>query len=355
MKIVGLQRQIALSMMAIALGVTLLILLASTAFYFIWKIYWPDYFSCESYENWLPTMPEWGWIIGCTLASLALAAIAAVRLSRRILVPLNSVADSLRRVAQGELEVRAEAGDRSLGEAALLADDFNAMADKLQRMSQEQVFWNAAIAHELRTPVTILRGRLQGLADGVFPADTARFQSLLGHVEGLSRLIEDLRVVSLVESGHLDLQRQTLDLSADIRAVAEFCSDGLQAAGQQPVLALDDSPVHCDPARIRQALLALLENARRHAVPGQIHISTQLDTQGFYHLAVEDDGPGITAELAPHVFQAFRRAENANTAGSGLGLAVVSAIAQAHGGMASCQPTGRGGTRFSLSWPSRMA
>lgn len=352
MKIGGLQRQIVLSMMTIAFSVTLLILLVSTGFYLVWKIYWPDYFSCENYDDWLPTMPEWGWIIGCTLASLALAAIAAVRLSRRILVPLNSVANSIRRVAQGELDVRAEAGDRSLGEASLLADDFNAMADKLQRMSQEQIFWNAAIAHELRTPVTILRGRLQGLADGVFVADTARFQSLLGHVEGLSRLIEDLRVVSLVESGHLDLQRHTLDLSTDLHAVSEFCADGLQAAGQQLVLSLDNSPVYCDPARIRQALLALLENARRHAVPGEVRICTQLDMQGIYHLIVEDDGPGIAADLAPHIFQAFRRAENTSSGGSGLGLAVVAAIAQAHGGRASYEPTANGGTRFTLSWPA---
>ncbi len=109
------------------------------------------------------------WLIATTLAGLAMAIVVAVNLARRILVPLNSVADSLRRVARGDLGVRAIAGDRSLGEAALLADDFNALADQLQRVTEEQVFWNAAIAHELRTPVTILRGRLQGLAEGSSP------------------------------------------------------------------------------------------------------------------------------------------------------------------------------------------
>lgn len=351
MKLVGLSRQIALSMMAMAFGVTLLFLLTSYAFYFLWRAYWPEQYSTE---NWIPTGPELAWMIGTTLAGLLLAVVVAVGLSRRILVPLNSVTDSIRRVAQGELDARAEAGDRSLGEAALLADDFNALAEKLQRMTEEQTFWNAAIAHELRTPVTILRGRLQGLADGVFEPDPSQFRSLLGQVEGLSRLIEDLRALSLAESGHLYLQWQETDLAAEIRSVVEFCSDALRSAGQHPVLNLQDSSMHCDPTRIRQALLALLENARRHAVPGTIRIQTRLKN-GQCSLSVEDDGPGIAEDVVAHVFQAFRRAETtrSNTSGSGLGLAVVATIAQAHGGKASCSSTAGGGTQFMLTWPNR--
>ncbi|QHP94521.1 HAMP domain-containing histidine kinase [Burkholderia glumae] len=352
MKLVGLSRQIALTMMAMAFGVTLLFLLTSYAFYFFLKTYWPEASSSESL---MPTGPEWGWMIGTTLAALALSAVVAINLSRRILVPLNSVTDSIRRVAQGELGVRADASDRSLGEAALLADDFNALADKLQRMTEEQTFWNAAISHELRTPVTILRGRLQGLVDGVFTPDASQFRNLLGQVEGLSRLIEDLRVVSLVESGHLDLQWQATDLVAEITSVVEFCSDALRSAGQHPVLNLDGSRrMLCDPGRIQQALLALLDNARQHAVPGEIRIRTWLEN-GQCSLSVEDDGPGIPADVVPYVFQAFRRAAatRAKTGGSGLGLAIVAAIAQAHGGQTSCRATAKGGTQFIVSWPNK--
>ncbi|MFY4703787.1 ATP-binding protein [Burkholderia glumae] len=352
MKLVGLSRQIALTMMAMAFGVTLLFLLTSYAFYFFLKTYWPEASSSESL---MPTGPEWGWMIGTTLAALALSAVVAINLSRRILVPLNSVTDSIRRVAQGELGVRADASDRSLGEAALLADDFNALADKLQRMTEEQTFWNAAISHELRTPVTILRGRLQGLVDGVFTPDASQFRNLLGQVEGLSRLIEDLRVVSLVESGHLDLQWQATDLVAEITSVVEFCSDALRSAGQHPVLNLDGSRrMLCDPGRIQQALLALLDNARQHAVPGEIRIRTWLEN-GQCSLSVEDDGPGIPADVVPYVFQAFRRADatRAKTGGSGLGLAIVAAIAQAHGGQTSCRATAKGGTQFIVSWPNK--
>jgi two-component system sensor histidine kinase AdeS len=347
MKLVGLSRQIMLAMMAIALGVTLLVILMSYAFYYLWSVYWPD--NPLDY-SWIPTGPEWIWVIGSTLAGLALSILVAVNLSRRILVPLNSVADSIRRVAQGDLNARAVAGDRSLGEAAQLADDFNAMANQLQRMTEEQAFWNAAIAHELRTPVTILRGRLQGLAEGVFTPSTSQFLSLLTQVEGLTRLIEDLRVVSLVESGHLDLQWQEAQLDAAIRAVVDMVGDALQAAGQRAFLDLDAGSVCCDPVRIRQALLALLDNVCRYAVAGPVRIQSRIK-DGWCELSVEDEGPGLPDDLLPYVFTAFRRAQGARSGGSGLGLAVVAAIGRAHGGHAACRTAASGGTVFTLTWP----
>ncbi|WDD90856.1 ATP-binding protein [Burkholderia sp. FERM BP-3421] len=348
MRLDGLSRQIALSMAAISVGVTLLVVLTATAFYYVAFKYWAAHYT--EHGNWLiPTGPEWVWLSLTTLAGLALAVAVAVKLARRILVPLNSVAEGIRRVAQGDLGARAIAGDRSLHEIALLADDFNALAGQLQRVTREQAFWNAAIAHELRTPVTILRGRLQGLAEGVFSPEPAQFRSLQTQVEGLARLIEDLRVISLAESGHLDLQLQHTDLVADIQSVVTLFEAPLREAGQRVELELDPRATRCDPVRIRQVLLALLENARRHADPGAIRIRTRV-ARGVCRLSVEDDGPGVSPELAPHVFEAFRRADNVRSGGSGLGLAVVAAIAHAHGGQTRCEPAG-GGTRFELSWP----
>ncbi len=122
------------------------------------------------------------------------------------------------------------------------------------------------------------------------------------------------------------------------------------AADQHPEFDLDARRMRCDPVRIRQALL---ENARRHAVPGAIRIGTCVE-QGMCRLRVEDDGPGIPADFAPHVFQAFRRVDESQPGGSGLGLAVVAAIAHAHGGEAVCVPTGAGGTRFEVQWPDNL-
>ena len=352
MRLVGLSRQIALTMMAMAFGVTLMVVMTSYVFYFFAVSYWPDLFNNDS--GLIPAGPEWIWIAGTTLTGLAFAIVVGVHLARRILVPLNSVTDSIRRVAQGDLAARAIAGDRSLGEAAGLADDFNALATQLQRTTEEMAFWNAAIAHELRTPVTILRGRLQGLAEGVFTPDESQFRSLLNQVDGLARLIEDLRAVSLAESGHLHLQIQMVDLSAEVESVVDFCRHALQSAGQHPVLDLRAGRVRCDPVRIRQALLALLDNVRRHAVPGVVLVQTRQEN-GWCYLRVEDDGPGIPAESAAQVFRAFRRmradGETADDAGSGLGLAVVAAIARAHQGDASCSPSAKGGACFELRWP----
>ncbi|HRO63749.1 ATP-binding protein [Thermomonas sp.] len=348
----GLSRQIVLSMSAVVLVVILLSLLGSYAFYALWFAYAPT--SIPESGDWIPTAPEWAWMALTTFVALALAVLVAVNLARRILLPLTSVAESLRRVAQGELDARAVSEDRSLGEAALLVDDFNTMAERLQRMAQEQLFWNAAIAHELRTPVTILRGRLQGLAEGVFVPDATQFRSLLAQVEGLGRLIEDLRVIGLADSGHLDLHWHEVELSAEIEAVVQLLAPALQEAGFTIEVDLQAGRVACDPQRIRQALLALLENARRHAEPGILRIESRL-AQGECLLRVEDGGPGIAPELAERLFDAFQRGEHSRSresGGSGLGLAVVRAIAQAHGGQASCRPSPRGGSVFEIRWPA---
>ena len=160
-------------------------------------------------------------------------------------------------------------------------------------------------------------------------------------VAHLARLIEDLRAVSLAETGRLHLQVRDTDLAMEVESVVDFCRQALQAAGQHPELDLRPGMVQCDPVRIRQALLALLDNVRKHAVPGAVLVQTRQEN-GWCLLRVEDQGPGIPPESAAQVFSAFRRmrddGEAATDTGSGLGLAVVAAIARAHRGTASCRP-----------------
>lgn len=347
----GLARQIISSVAILALTIMLMVLLGSYAFYSTLWVFYPN--SLSAPDSWLPSPAEWGWIIVSTLIGLAIAVWVAVRLSRRILTPLNSVATSLRRVAQGDLAARAATRGQALDEASQLISDFNAMAERLERVQQERIFWNAAIAHELRTPLTILRGRLQGLSDGVFQPDPALFSSLLDQVEGLGRLIEDLRIVGLAESGHLRIQLQEADLQQEISTVLRACEAALQDKGFQLVLELSLQRSVCDPVRIRQALLALLENALQHATPGRLRISTAR-TDGMDTLCVEDSGPGVASRDAQMIFDAFQRGpRGADTApkGSGLGLAVVRAIASAHQGRADCLASPLGGTCFRICWP----
>ncbi|ALU91051.1 two component transmembrane sensor histidine kinase protein [Herbaspirillum rubrisubalbicans M1] len=347
----GLARQIISSIATLALTIMLMVLLGSYAFYSTLFIFMPGAMSAP--DSWLPSPVEWSWILVTTLIGVAIAVWVAMRLSRRILTPLNSVATSLRRVAQGDLTARAAAERQPLDEASQLISDFNAMAERLERVQQERNFWNAAIAHELRTPVTILRGRLQGLSDGVFQPDPALFASLLVQVEGLGRLIEDLRIVGLAESGHLRVQLQQTDLQQEIVTVLKACESALQDKGFAIALALRLQRTVCDPVRIRQALLALLENALQHATPGALRISTG-SVDGQHYLRVEDSGPGLAATDAQMIFDAFQRGPRAASAphkGSGLGLAVVRAIASAHHGTVDCQPSALGGTCFQLRWP----
>jgi len=349
---IGLRRQFIQSLAVMALGIIFIAVFGSYVFYAIATAYMPGSIS----ETWMPSRVEMIWI-GCTIAAaLGMSVFVAIRLSRRLITPLNSVAHSLREVAQGNLTARAPLDERATGETAQLVRDFNVMAERLQSMTREREFWNAAIAHELRTPVTLLRGRLQGLAEGVFDPSNELFEGLLRQVEGLNRLIEDLRVLSLRDSGHLDIQRTNVRLADELSTVLRAFAAPLAAKGFHLHDELDANLlVECDALRIRQALMALLENAQRHADPGNLRVRLK-QVGDDCQLSVEDDGPGIDNALTADIFEAFRRGDpsrSRKSGGSGLGLAVVKAIAEAHGGHAICQPSGLGSS-FVISWPARM-
>ena len=346
----GLRRQIIQSLAVMALGIICLSVIGTYVFYALAVTYLPDSIS----ETWMPSRVEMIWI-GCTIAAaLGMSVYVAIRLSRRLITPLNSVAHSLREVAQGNLTARAPLDEQAMGETAQLVRDFNAMAERLQSMTREREFWNAAIAHELRTPVTILRGRLQGLAEGVFSPSSELFEGLLRQVEGLNRLIEDLRVLSLNDSGHLEVQRVSVRLAAELGSMLQAFATPLAEKGFHLHQELDAGLlVECDAVRIRQALMALLENALRHADPGNLRVCLE-QVGGDCQLSVEDDGPGIDSALTINIFEAFRRGDpsrSRKSGGSGLGLAVVKAIVEAHGGQVFWQASAKGGSRFVLSWP----
>jgi len=186
----------------------------------------------------------------------------------------------------------------------------------------------------------------------VFQIDDHTLTSLRRQIEGLARIVEDLRVVSLAESNHLDLQLEAVDLSQEIGALREIVQPSLSAAGFEAQWRLEPALAVCDPTRLRQAALALLENARRHAVPGPLVIRTA--TFGaFARISIEDSGPGIDADRAAHIFHPFKRDPSAT--GSGLGLAVVRAIAEAHGGLALHRNTVAGGSLFTVEIPRQPA
>ncbi|HEY8066435.1 MAG TPA: ATP-binding protein [Methylosinus sp.] len=349
-----LSRQIALSMSIVVATAVMIVFVGSFVFYGVYLTYYPP---PPGPPPLLPEAPDFVLIAILLLVALILAIFAALRLTKRILVPLNSLAEGARSIATGDLSARASPGDRSLGETARLVDDFNAMAQRLEDSVAAMASWNAAIAHELRTPLTILRGRLHGLADGVFTPSDELFRNLLSQVEGLSRLVDDLRIVTLSESRRLEMRFEPTDLEQEIRQAVEAMRPALVEAGF--TIEIDARPIvlACDGVRLRQALLALLDNAKRYATPGLLQIWMRAEEKDIV-IAVEDHGPGLAPDFAPHAFDTFSRAEASRSrrhGGAGLGLSVVRAIAEAHRGRAQYRASAAGGAIFEIVLPLARA
>ncbi|WP_294269415.1 ATP-binding protein [uncultured Sphingomonas sp.] len=331
----SLTRQLSIAMAALAF---VAVAVSTAAFYIVYAV-------LERLHIVAPLPPgvadTTGLDVGITLAAcvvgVALALAVAIRLARRIVQPLGAVGEAARRIADGDLTTRIAPVRAAHGEAALLIADFNAMADRLQRMSDDVKLWNAQIAHELRTPLTILRGRLQGAKDGVFPLDDALVVGLMKQVEGLTRLVEDLRSVSLAESGRLELVVGDVDLAAELEDMRPILSSMLSPAGFELEMTLEAGVVRADAARIRQAVVALVDNACRHASPCTLRLAVEF-TRSEAVITVADKGPGLPPEFERSAFHQFVRGTK-NSGGSGLGLSVVQAIARAHGGDASYQRT----------------
>ncbi|MBT2186794.1 ATP-binding protein [Sphingobium nicotianae] len=304
-------------------------------------------------DQWLPRGVEWLVILAMCIVAAGISAAMATRLARRVVKPLVSVAQSARSIVARDLTARADAGEGATLEATMLVEDFNHLAEELERASEALPRWNATIAHELRTPVTILSGRLQGLADGVFKPDETLFRSLVAQVDALARLIEDLRTVSLLEGGRMEMQFQSVELSGEIEAVIRLMQPVLESAGFTISAVLAKGYCDIDPARIRQALLALLDNARRHANPAQIDVVLQTEKTRV-RLSVADQGPGLGADFAKHAFEPFRRymEQGSSAKGSGLGLSVVRVIAKAHGGDVTYEAI-NGGACFCIEFQRR--
>lgn len=274
------------------------------------------------------------WLFAVLLFGTALSIILGIKLAQRFIVPINLLADAAKKISHGDLSARVEKPMHHSSEIAELMDNFNDMAQKLETSVENAHVWNAAIAHELRTPVTILQGRLQGIIDGVFEADPILFKNLLNQVEGLSNLVEDLRTLSLFENQQLRLHLETIHFNETAHKVVHMFQEKLEKAQLEVIFDIQAPEVKCDQRRIEQVLIALLDNATRYANPGKLLVSTRQDQYNWI-LEIEDEGPGISAEHRKDLFNPFFRLEqsrNKELGGTGLGLSVVQALIIAHKG-----------------------
>lgn len=277
---------------------------------------------------------DWIWLSTVIFCGGVISIIIGMHLAQRFIKPINLLADAAKKISQGDLSARADDSQIHSTEIAELMHNFNSMAKQLESSVKNAQLWNAAIAHELRTPITILQGRLQGILDGVFKPDEILFKSLLNQVEGLSHLVEDLRTLSLVENQQLRLNYEWVNIQDSVEKVLKIFEQRFTTANLTAELRLETTLIFCDGRRIEQILIALFDNTVRYANAGKIRISSS-STANEWILNIEDEGPGIPQEYQQDLFNPFFRLEqsrNKEFGGTGLGLAVVYAIVIAHKG-----------------------
>ena len=300
-----------------------------------------------------------GLLLG-SAAALVVAVLAAWFLAHRLLRPLDDVRDATRRIAAGEYRhVVAPPADQEL---AALADDVNAMARTLDATETRRMRLLGEVAHEMRTPLTVLTGRVEGVADGVFEVDEELLGELTGELGRLRRLADDLSELSRVEEGRLGLRLAPVelgelvdDVSGRWRSILTESEIDLQVDTPVPVAVLGDRD------RLAQVLDNLVGNAVR-AVAGQGVILLRTGRRGeLAEVTVQDDGVGLAAHELEAVFERFYRSPTTATvaaggvpdAGSGIGLTVSRGIARAHGGTLVAESDGRGaGATFVLRLPT---
>lgn len=288
----------------------------------------------------------------------ALAGLVAILmgllLTRAVVRPIRIFDAAAQRIAAGDLTSRVPIASRD--EIGALAHRFNEMAASLERDEQLRQKMMADIAHELRTPLSVVRGQVEALQDGVFELTQENLAPIHQQTILLGRLIEDLRDLALAEAGRLPLEIVDLDLGRLVQRAAEAFRSQALAKGVELVIQVDDRGlvVSGDQQRLEQVLANLLSNALRHTPDGgrvTVRPWAEADAVGF---EVADTGAGIPADELDHIFDRFyrvARARNRADGGSGLGLSIAKQLAEAHGGEITVQSVVGAGSTFRVALP----
>jgi len=288
------------------------------------------------------------------LLVLGLVVIMAVLPALRILaLPLRNLIDAAGRVEAGDLSATVPV--RGPRELRSLARAFNAMLERLRSNEAERRRLLADVTHELRTPIAVIQGNLEAMLDGVYPPDADHIGPVLEETRVLSRLVDDLRTLSLAESGVLELHREPTDLGVLAGEVVSSFRGQAETAGIELLAHVPgETPlVEVDPLRVREVLANLTANALRHTPPGgKVRIAAAVEPAGRgVVLSVVDTGTGIPLEDLPYIFDRFYK--SSDSTGSGLGLAIAKNLVEAHGGEIRAESTPSGTTlRFTLPMDS---
>jgi two-component system OmpR family sensor kinase/two-component system sensor histidine kinase BaeS len=296
-------------------------------------------------------------IAGAALAVM-LGLLAAALLSRSLTAPLQRLAAAARAVARGDLgqQVTIE----GTAEVAEVAHAFNDMTTALSQSERQRQNLVADVAHELRTPLSVVQGNLQAILDDVYALDKAEISKLYDETRLLSRLVDDLRELALADAGQLRLNIRSTDAARAVQATADNLALAAEAQGVALNIQVPDGlpAAQADPDRLAQVLRNLLVNALRHTPPGGSVTVTAIAAGDDVEIVVDDTGEGIPPEDLPYIFDRFWRAERSRrrddrwTGGSGLGLSVAQSLIEAQGGRIWAESAHGEGSAFRFTLPT---
>jgi histidine kinase len=311
-------------------------------------------FSSTLFENFRASMFE--SLAYAVTASVLVALLVSLFLSRRIVAPVQAMSNATQRIADGRYDERVQVNGRD--ELAQLGIRFNQMAEALNQVESMRRRLIADVSHELRTPLTAIKGYMEGLMDGVLPADHETFQQIHAEAERLNRLVDDLQELSRVEAHAYPLDVRPVDVPSLLRTVTKRLTS--QAESKRISLDLDVDPnlprVLADEDRVIQMLTNLIGNALQYTPEGGkvAIIATQVDDE--IQISVRDSGIGIPPQHIQHIFDRFYRVDKSRSrragGGSGIGLTIARALVEAYGGRIWAESTGEGqGSTFTFTLP----
>jgi signal transduction histidine kinase len=291
-------------------------------------------------------------IIGVALVAAGIASAAGLALATRMTRPLARLEGTAAAVARGRLDARSGLGQRR-DELGSLARSFDAMAADLQATEDARRRFFQDAAHELKTPLAVIDATTSAVIDGVYEHEDRHLATIRDQARLLGRIVDDLRTVSLADAGVLPIHAERVSIAPLLAAAAREVAARAEAAGLRVEVAAPETvTATADPDRLRQALAALVDNALRHTPPGgAIRLSAGDLGSDRTRITVADTGPGIADADLPHVFERFYQADPARdrtTGTSGLGLAIVRAIVEAHHGTVRAGNDAGGGARFEI-------
>jgi two-component system sensor histidine kinase BaeS len=294
------------------------------------------------------------WLLLGALGTFVVALLLAGLLSRTLTQPIRELTRATHAIADGDLSVQVPV--RSHDELGELAGSFNRMSAELARSLELRRQMTADIAHELRTPLSLILGHAEAVHDGVLPPSPENFEIIRDEASRLENMVEDLRTLSLADAGELTFTAERVDAGNLLHEVATMYR--YRAQGQGISLEEQLQPglpaISADPGRLTQVLTNVLDNAFRHTpAGGKIALSASA-SGGEVELSISDDGPGVAGEDLARLFDRFYRADPSRQrdGGSGLGLAIARSIVEMHGGQISASGAPGRGLTITIHLPA---